>query len=50
MISQQKRGGATIAFQDQKLWSALSKTDLLVPPPGHDAAKTKALIKATHSA
>ncbi len=47
MISQEARGGATIAFQDAKLWAALSKTDLLVAPPGHTRVEARALIKAT---
>ncbi len=49
MISQEKRGGGTIAFQDPKLWAALSKTDLTVFPPGHTGAATKKVIKATHA-
>ncbi|MEY2519260.1 MAG: deoxyribonuclease [Verrucomicrobiota bacterium] len=48
MISQEKRGGGTIAFQDPTLWAALSKTDLLVAPPGHTRVDARALIKATH--
>ena len=48
MKSQEKRGGGTIAFQDKKLWAALSKTDLIVAPPGHSRTEAKALIKATH--
>jgi deoxyribonuclease-2 len=47
MISQEKRGGGTIAFQDEKLWDALSKTDLIVAPPGHTRVDARALIKAT---
>jgi deoxyribonuclease II len=50
MISQEKRGGATIAFQDERLWTALSKTDLIVAPPGHTRAEARALITATHQA
>ena len=49
MISQEKRGGGTIAFQDPTLWSALSKIDLLVPPPGLTHPDAQALIKATHA-
>jgi deoxyribonuclease-2 len=49
MISQEKRGGGTIAFQDEKLWGALSKTDLLVAPPGHSRVDAQQLIKATHA-
>lgn len=48
MVSQEKRGGGTIAFQDEKLWAALSKTDLLIAPPGHSRVEARALIKATH--
>ena len=48
MVSQEKRGGGTIAFQDQTLWAALSKTDLLVAPPGHTRVEAHALIKETH--
>ena len=48
MVSQEKRGGGTIAFQDQTLWAALSKTDLLVAPPGHTRVEARALIKETH--
>lgn len=48
MVSQEKRGGGTIAFQDEKLWAALSKTDLIVAPPGHTRVDARALIKETH--
>jgi deoxyribonuclease-2 len=48
MVSQENRGGGTIAFQDQKLWQDLSLTDLIVPPPGQTDAEARALIKATH--
>jgi deoxyribonuclease-2 len=48
MISQENRGGGTIALQDEKLWAALSKTDLLIAPPGHSRADARALIKSTH--
>jgi len=48
MVSQEKRGGGTIAFQDAKLWEALSKTDLLVAPPGHSRVDAQKLIKDTH--
>jgi deoxyribonuclease-2 len=48
MVSQEKRGGGTIAFRNQKLWAALSKTDLLVAPPGHTRVDAQKLIKATH--
>lgn len=49
MISQEKRGGGTIALQDGKLWSALEKTDLLVAPPGHSRVDAQALIGATQT-
>lgn len=49
MVSQEQRGGGTIAFQDRTLWEALSKTDLLVAPPGHSLADARALIRATHA-
>ena len=49
MVSQESRGGGTIAFQDPVLWEGLSQTDLIVPPPGHTEEQARALIKATHS-
>ncbi|MFT7034083.1 MAG: deoxyribonuclease-2 [Cyclobacteriaceae bacterium] len=49
MVSQRKRGGGTIAFQDPTLWTALSKTDLIVAPPGHTVVEAKRLIKETHT-
>ncbi len=48
MVSQENRGGGTIAFQDETLWSALSRTDLVVAPPGHTREEALALIKSTH--
>ncbi len=48
MISQRKRGGGTIAFQNETLWKALSKTSLVVAPPGHTRAEAHAIIKSTH--
>lgn len=48
MVSQQKRGGGTIALQNNTLWSALAKTDLLVAPPGHTRTDARALVQATH--
>ncbi|MBY0238756.1 MAG: deoxyribonuclease II family protein [Burkholderiaceae bacterium] len=48
MVSQQKRGGGTIAFQHRPLWDALSKTDLIVAPPGYTQADAQALIQSTH--
>src|SRR5207244_7495816 len=48
MISQRKRGGGTIAFQNQRLWRALSETNLLLAPPGHSRSDAHTLIEATH--
>ncbi len=48
MVSQRKRGGGTIAFQDNELWDALSKTDLVIAPPGHSKEEAHSLIKETH--
>jgi deoxyribonuclease-2 len=48
MISQRKRGGGTIAFQNKQLWQGLSKTDLVLAPPGHTRTEANALIKSTH--
>jgi deoxyribonuclease-2 len=48
MISQRKRGGGTIAFQNEALWRGLSKTDLLLAPPGMTRDQARALIHATH--
>lgn len=48
MISQESRGGGTIAFQNAALWTALSKTDLLVAPPGKTQAQALDLIQSTH--
>jgi deoxyribonuclease-2 len=50
MISQRARGGGTIAFQNRTVWTALSKTDLLLAPPGHSLADAHALVKQTHAA
>jgi deoxyribonuclease-2 len=49
MISQRNRGGGTIAFQNGTLWQALSKTDLILAPPGHTRDEALDLIKRTHS-
>jgi deoxyribonuclease II len=49
MISQEKRGGATIALQDPMLWAELQETDLLVAPPGHSRVDALSLINATHA-
>ena len=48
MVSQEKRGGGTIAFQNATLWTALSRTDLLIAPPGHSRADAQRLIQSTH--
>lgn len=49
MISQEKRGGGTIAFQEPTLWAALSKTNLTIRPPGYSGYAAQKLIKATHA-
>ena len=49
MVSQENRGGGTVAFQEPKLWQALSKTDLIVPPPGQTEADARAMIKKINS-
>jgi deoxyribonuclease-2 len=48
MISQRKRGGGTIAFRNQTLWQGLSKTDLLLAPPGMTRDQARGLVHATH--
>ena len=48
MISQRKRGGGTVAFQNQILWQGLSRTDLLLAPPGMTRDQARGLIHATH--
>ena len=48
MISQRKRGGGTIAFQNETLWNALSKTSLTLAPPGYSRTEAHAIIRATH--
>ncbi len=48
MISQRKRGGGTIAFQNQTLWIGLSKAGLLLAPPGHTRTQAHELIESTH--
>jgi deoxyribonuclease-2 len=49
MVSQRKRGGGTIAFQDVTLWNALSKTDLLLAPPGSTRTDAHTIIKQSHT-
>jgi deoxyribonuclease-2 len=48
MISQRKRGGGTIAFKNTVLWQGLSKSGLLLAPPGHSRAEATDLIEQTH--
>ena len=48
MISQRKRGGGAIAFQNPTLWSALSKSNLVLAPPGHTRTEATQMIKDTH--
>ena len=45
MISQRKRGGGTVAFQNRTLWQALSKTDLILAPPGHTGTRPSSLSR-----
>jgi deoxyribonuclease-2 len=49
MISQEKRGGGTIAFQEPTLWAALSKTDLQLYPPGFSGYAASKLVKGTQA-
>jgi deoxyribonuclease-2 len=48
MISQRKRGGGTIAFQNRTLWQALSKAALILAPPGLSRTAALEFIKQTH--
>ena len=48
MISQRKRRGGTVALQNQIPWQGLSKTDLLLAPPGMTRDQARGLIHATH--
>jgi deoxyribonuclease-2 len=48
MISQDKRGGGTIAFRNTAVWSALKATESLVLPPGVTRAAAVAAITSTH--
>jgi len=47
MISQRKRGGGTIAFQNKILWQGLGKAGLLLAPPGHTRAGAHDVIAKT---
>ena len=48
MISQRKRGGGTVAFQNKTLWTALTKTGLVLAPPGASRTTAHAIIQETH--
>src|SRR5258708_6405027 len=48
MISQRKRGGGTIAFQNQTLWTGLTKTSFLLAPPGLSRTDAHTVLEATH--
>ena len=48
MVSQRKRGGGTIAFQNKRLWQALSKTGLVLAPPGHTRGDAHNLVHESH--
>jgi deoxyribonuclease-2 len=48
MISQRKRGGGAIAFQNRTLWTALTKTALLLAPPGHTREMARHVLQRTH--
>jgi len=48
MISQRKRGGGTVAFQDATLWNALSKTSLVLAPPGSSRTAAHGILQKTH--
>ncbi len=48
MISQRRRGGGTIAFQNETLWKALSRTNLILAPPGFSRTEALQLVEATH--
>ena len=49
MISQKKRGGGTIAFQDAALWALLKKTEELQVPDDMTKAQAVAHIQKTHA-
>lgn len=48
MISQEKRGGCTVAFQDPDLWALLNQTDLLNVPTGMTTQDAVRFIQTTH--
>jgi Deoxyribonuclease II len=39
---------STVGYEYKTLWSALSKTDLLVAPPGFTVAQARGVIRSTH--
>jgi deoxyribonuclease-2 len=47
MISQEKRGGGAIAFQDQALWAALKQTDSINPGPSKTGTRPPPLPATT---
>lgn len=47
MITQRKRGGGTAAFKNAILWHALSKTSLVLAPPGYSRTEANKLIEQT---
>jgi len=49
MVSQRNLGGGTVAFQCNKLWMALSRTDLMIAPPGFTRTQAHAHVKGTHA-
>lgn len=49
MVSQEKRGGGTIALQHKVLWNALRQVDQVVIPPGCTEEDTRACIRQTHA-
>jgi deoxyribonuclease-2 len=48
MVSQETRGGGTIAFVEPRLWEALKKTETIIAPPGHTKEQATNRLKATH--
>lgn len=50
MVSQRKRGGGCVAFQNLALWHALSKAALVMAPAGMSRDDAHAHIKTTHKA
>jgi deoxyribonuclease II len=47
MISQRKRGGGTICFQNDLLWKALSRTALILAPPNHTRTQALDMLQKT---